>query len=118
MRKYFIRNDLGFSNTYALCYTDDGETPDGWEQITRAEAERLARAETRRRKDDPSFSGYADEFIVPFSLLRLRADDGHDIAEAIEDARYYRHRWFLSGRVVEKKNVQRGDVTTWNESKI
>ena len=99
MNKYFIRNDLGFFNTYALCYTDDGEMPDGWEQLTRAEAERLARAETRRRKDDPSFSGYASEFIVPYSLLK---GDGLDCAEAIEDARYYRHRWFLSGRVVEK----------------
>ena len=104
MRRYFIRNDLGFFNTYALCYTDDVETPDGWEQITRAEAERLARAETRRRNDDPSFSGYADEYIVPFSL---RAGDGLDIAEAIADARYYRHRWFLSGRVVEKKGEQK-----------
>lgn len=69
MRKYYVRYG-DFGNTYSLCYTEDGGKPsgDGWEQITRKEAEALARAEVRRRKDDPYFSGYADAWIFPVGM--------------------------------------------------
>lgn len=69
MRKFFVKYG-DFGNTYGLRYTDDGARPtgDGWEQITQKEAEDLARAEVRRRKEDHSFSGYADSYIYPVGM--------------------------------------------------
>lgn len=39
----------------------------GYQRITRKEAERLASAERRRRKENPQFAGYADDTIKSFN---------------------------------------------------
>lgn len=67
-RAYYVRYPRDFANEYSLRYTVGGaELParDGWERITRREAERLARAERARRRWEPSRSGYADAGIYP-----------------------------------------------------
>ena len=99
MKKYFVRYDSDFSNAYSLCWTN-GETPDGWEQITRTKAEDLARAESRRRREDPSFSGYADEVIISFDLMN--SADELAAAEAIDDAKYSHKHWRMVGRVIDR----------------
>lgn len=35
-------------------------------KITKKEAVRLAKAERQRRREDPSFSGSADEYVYPY----------------------------------------------------
>lgn len=67
-RAYYVRYPRDFANEYSLRYTVGGaelSVNDGWERITRREAEQLARAERARRRWDPSFSGYADADIYP-----------------------------------------------------
>ena len=67
-RAYYVRYPRDFANEYSIRYTVGGaELPadDGWERITRREAERLARAERARRRWEPSRSGYADADIYP-----------------------------------------------------
>lgn len=67
-RAYYVRYPRDFVNEYSLRYTVGGaelSTDDGWERITRREAERLARAERARRRWEPSRSGYADAGIYP-----------------------------------------------------
>lgn len=67
-RAYYVRYPRGFANEYDLRYTVGGaelDASDGWERITRREAERLARAERERRRWEPERSGYADADIYP-----------------------------------------------------
>ena len=71
MKYYVKRGD--FRNQYSLVYTnssisDEHAIADGYERITRKEAERLCVAERRRRKDDPSFAWYADAYIFPYGV--------------------------------------------------
>lgn len=91
-RKYFVHYYLDFGNTYHLFYTDDGTDLENCERITRKEAERLARRETQRKKDNYAFANYADEYIYPYDMT--------------EDERY-RCTWdddyIIVGRVVERK---------------
>lgn len=64
---YYVRYHR-FANEYSLRYTVGGaelSIDDGWERITRRDAERLARAERERRRWEPSRSGYADAYIYP-----------------------------------------------------
>lgn len=66
-RAYYVRYHR-FANEYSLRYTVGGaelSIDDGWERITRRDAERLARAERERRRWEPSRSGYADAYIYP-----------------------------------------------------
>ena len=70
MKKYYVMQGP-FSNVYALRFTQTEEQAaeaarNGYERITRREAEALARRERQRRKDNPSFSGYADAEIWPY----------------------------------------------------
>ena len=70
MRKYFVKYG-DFANTYSVCYTEnDAEEAQaieqGMEQISRKEAVELCVRESVRCKEDPSFSGYASEVILPF----------------------------------------------------
>lgn len=70
MRKYFVKYG-DFANTYGIYYTenDSEETQAierGMERITRKDAERLCMRESARRKEDPAFSGYASDVILPF----------------------------------------------------
>lgn len=65
-RAYYVRYPRDFANEYSHRYTVGGaelSTDDGWERITRREAERLARAERERRRWEPERSGYADADI-------------------------------------------------------
>lgn len=56
-------------NQYELCYAPAGVNPgDGWEQITRKEAEHYASEEAARRKEDSSFAYYADDYVYPYDL--------------------------------------------------
>ena len=69
MKRYFVHYYRDFGNTYNLYWADSPEMenvlPAGAEQITRRQAEALARAERDRRKYDEYFSGYASDAIFP-----------------------------------------------------
>ena len=59
MRKYFINHYRDFGNTYNLAYTDtDAQAAEaeanGWERITRKQAESKCAVENRARKTDPA----------------------------------------------------------------
>lgn len=100
MKNFFVKSG-DFANCYSLCYTTDGSTPEGYERITRREAERLAAAEARRRKEDPSFAYFADQYIFPYSAPERYVDYGEtDYNRMLDDAICNRHGCYLSGRVV------------------
>lgn len=84
MKKYFAVEG-NFANAYRLFWTtDNGMYPDAPDynrkfntedfladhpnakQITRKEAIRLAREERKRRKENPSFAGYASRYVEPY----------------------------------------------------
>lgn len=70
MRKYFVQYG-NFGNTYSVCYTENEyeETQAierGMERIPRKEAIELCTRESERRKENPAFSGYASDVILPF----------------------------------------------------
>ena len=94
MKRYYAKYYLDFSNTYNLAYaeTESEEKQakeQGYERITRKEAEHLCALENQRRKDDPAFSHYADTVILPIGY-----DD------------YWRNdrNMVLSGYIVERRN--------------
>lgn len=97
MRKYGIKYYRDFANTYILGYTD-GELPEGWERITREEAECMARAESKRAKEDPNFSGYADTYVYPIGLTEEEAHRAYSAARTGKSK-----VWRLSGRVIERR---------------
>lgn len=85
MKKYFVKYG-DFGNAYSLRWAEQGDNiPEGWEPITRKEAEKLARAERDRRKDNPAFSGYADRYIAPFEPDGLDTEESDRFWMAIED---------------------------------
>jgi hypothetical protein len=89
---YYIENTLGFGNTYNLYHAPADFVPPanyGWERITRKDAERKAREERRRRRDDPAFSHFASAYILP-----------HDLGEE-ED--YFDHRRFVIDGVIIRR---------------
>lgn len=96
MKKYFVSYG-DFGNVYDLTYTEDGSNLEGWDRITRKEAEALARAETRRREHDPNFANYAPEYITPYFCNDI---DGEKAYAVLEAALMGRGRWRLDGRVV------------------
>ena len=84
MKKYFIVSGA-FANRYSLFWTtDEGYYPDAESykrkfntaeflkqypnalQIHRKDAIAYARAERKRRKGNPAFSGYADCYVHPY----------------------------------------------------
>lgn len=70
MRKYFVKYG-DFANTYSVCYTENESeevqaVKQGMERISRKEAVALCARESTRRKEDPAFSGYASDVILPF----------------------------------------------------
>lgn len=75
MKQYYVNYYKSFGNTYNLAWA---ETPElkklaqewGYEKITRREAEKLCAAENDRRQHDQSFSGYADNVILPIECAR------------------------------------------------
>lgn len=72
MKSYWIRHGR-FANEYSLVYCDSSileeqAAADGYERITRREAEQYASSERRRRKENPSFSGYATQYIYPYGV--------------------------------------------------
>lgn len=68
-RKYYRIDTNDFANTYRLVYVeneaDAASLPENAEEIPYAEAKRLAIRERQRRKEEPNFSGYADDVIYP-----------------------------------------------------
>lgn len=94
MKRYYVKYYLNFSNTYNLAYAEtEAEEKQakeqGYERITRKEAERLCAQENQRRKDDPAFAYSADTVILPI---------GYD-----DDWRNDRHM-ALDGYIVERRN--------------
>ena len=82
MRKYFIHYYRDFGNTYNLAYTDtDAQAAEaeanGWDRITRKQAESKCADENRARKTDPAFSGYADSLIYPYGYDCDWCNDRH-----------------------------------------
>lgn len=68
-KKYFVHYGQA-ANVYSLRWVDNTEDETllrehGYEQITRKEAIALAMKERKHRKEDPSFSGYAEDHIFP-----------------------------------------------------
>ena len=64
MKKYYIKNKRGFANTYLIVYTetkiqDEKAEKEGYERISKIEAEKLCKAEKDRRKYNPMSAGYA-----------------------------------------------------------
>ena len=98
MRKYGVNYYRDFANTYTLGYVDSGELPEGWEQITRKEAEALARRERRRREDDPNFGGYADTSIYPIGMTDEERQEARFVADEGNSDAFYRN-----GLIVERK---------------
>lgn len=69
MKKFYVHYG-DFANTYRLVWAETPEQVEeakkrGYERITRKEAESLCAEENRRRKENPSFSGYASNVIYP-----------------------------------------------------
>lgn len=86
MKKYFVKYG-DFGNVYSLRWAEDGDAiPAGYEQITRKKAEQLARAERRRRKDEPMSSGYADSYIFPFTPDGLSPHEADVFSGALNEA--------------------------------
>ena len=95
MKKYWHKNTLGFSNTYDLVYTETEQEEqqalaEGYERITRKEAERLCAAERDREHWDSSFSGYASSVILPIWYPATSRDWRDD------------HRMTRNGYIVER----------------
>lgn len=69
MKQFFVSYYRDFGNTYSLFYAECPEDfaalPENAQKITRKEAEQLCREENERRRDDPDFSGRADNMIYP-----------------------------------------------------
>ena len=93
MRKYFVKYGE-FRNTYSVCYTENESeetqaVEQGMERITRKEAEMLCARESTRRKEDPAFSGYASDVILPFGYAGDWRNDGNmeKIGRSIERRR-------------------------------
>lgn len=101
MKKYYAHFYKDFGNTYNLYYTeseaDEALLPEGAQRITRENALRLAADEAAQRKNDPSFSGYADAYIFPADYDR---SDNH-IAEIICG---WNKTYWLNGRIVERRH--------------
>ncbi len=84
MKQFFVCYHRDFGNTYNLfyaeCQEDFDALPGNAKRITRREAEQLCREENDRRRDDPAFSGYADNVIYPaagdFDEYWYLGDDG------------------------------------------
>lgn len=73
MKHYYVKYIRNASNWYSLVYTETEEQSElalanGYERITRRQAEKLAAQERFRRKYDPSFAYHADADIFPFGV--------------------------------------------------
>lgn len=80
MRKYFVKYGE-FRNTYDVCYVENEleeaqAIEQGFERISRKDAEKLCIRESERRKEDPAFSGYASDVILPFEYDGNWTNDG------------------------------------------
>lgn len=68
---YYVNYYRDFANTYTLAKAPANVAlPEGWERITRKEAERLARRERERARYDAAFSGYASDTIEDWESIR------------------------------------------------
>ena len=79
-RTYWVKRG-NFANEYTVCYADTPEQKlfaevDNFEQINREEAFILVRRERRRRRENPSFSGYASAVILPVDYTGDWQNDG------------------------------------------
>lgn len=73
MKRFYVHYG-DFANTYRLAWAETPEQVEeaknnGYERITRKEAENLCAEENRRRKENPSFSGYASNVIYPVEYV-------------------------------------------------
>lgn len=110
MKNYYIRYPRNFANEYDLCYCESADErkaaeADGWERVTRLEAERKCRNENWARANDQAFSGYGDNTIIPFCLV----GKDYDVDQCYgPDDKYHsmlvcgKSRYLLKGYVFEK----------------
>ena len=80
MKKYFVKYG-NFANTYSVCYTENESEEAqalelGMERISRKEAIELCARESARRNENPAFSGYASDVILPFGYDGDWTNDG------------------------------------------
>lgn len=110
MKTYYIRYPRNFANEYNLCYCESADErkaaeADGWERVTRDCAIKACREENWRREKDPSFSGYADNTIIPFHLVGKDYDIDYcygqddNVHPELFDGK---DRYMLNGYVFEK----------------
>lgn len=110
MKTYYIFYPRNFANEYDLCYCESADErkaaeADGWERVTRDYAIKACREENWRRETDPSFSGYADNTIIPFHLVGKDYDIDYcygpddKVHPALFDGK---DRYMLNGYVFEK----------------
>lgn len=110
MKTYYIFYPRNFANEYSLCYCESVEErkaaeADGWERVTRDYAIKACREENWRRETDSSFSGYADNKIIPFHLVGKDYDIGLDYGPDDKVHRmlaYGKSSYLLNGYVYEK----------------
>lgn len=66
-RSYWVRHG-DFGNVYSLRWSYGFVDDNDFVKISFRDAVRLCVQERRRRKNDESFSGYADTYIYPFGV--------------------------------------------------
>ena len=68
-KAYYVHYYNGFANAYNLYHAPESvSVPAEWKRITRAEAIDLCRREIERRKENPTFSGYASSMVLPYNV--------------------------------------------------
>lgn len=88
MERYYVKRGDSDNNCF-LRHAPSGVNPgDGWEPISRREAEQLARLERRRRHNETPSSSYADAEIWPYDVS---TDDRLTI---------YDHRFYSDGVIM------------------
>ena len=97
---YYIYYPRDFANEYVLMYVqndaDREAIPEGAVQISYAEAKKFCTDENQRRRNNPAFSGYASNTIVPAAYDWVK--DGR-----LENGRHFRLNNYVWYRVEESK---------------
>ena len=94
MRKHYWKEDKGFGNAYILYHTDNKSDEtlaerEGLERIGSEEAIRLCVEENKRRKENPSFAGYAPTYIIPLRWRSLLPESLNAKHERIQNTPHH-----------------------------
>lgn len=99
-RKYFIRYPRNFANEYQLAWCYDIPVGGDWQRITRGEALFFAKREAERRKDDPSFAGYADTIIAPIDYSGEYLFGDWAISQIVQFSGRVWCGWYYRGHII------------------